>query len=143
MMGLGRRASSYSLLIGVILGAAGVRWSHALDAKGVLVLYNNASAEGRDIAQYYSLVHPGVRLLGLDNVPTSEEITVGTYLQIIRPQVRAALDDSVDVIVTTKGLPLRLYNPVTPASFPYTYTDSSGQQHTVFPDSYKRYSSLE
>ena len=70
-------------------------------------------------------------------------MTVSTYLQIIRPQVRAALDDSVDVIVTSKGLPLRIYNPYTPSTFPYSYTDSSGQQHTVFADTYKRYSSLE
>ena len=137
------RALAKNLLIGLAVLTIGEKFSHALDAKGVLVLYNNASEDGREIADYYASVHPGVRLLGLSNVPTSEDITVSTYLQIIRPQVRAALDDSVNVIVTTKGLPLRIYNPVTPSSFPYLYTDSSGEQHTVFPDSYKRYSSLE
>jgi len=140
------RASSavkYNLLIGFAICTIGASWSHALDAKGVLVLYNNASDEGRQIADYYAAIHPGVRLLGLSNVPTTEDITAGTYLQIIRPQVRAALDSSVDVIVTTKGLPLRIYNPSTPSTFPYSYTDSSGQQHTVFADTYKRYSSLE
>src|SRR6266568_2952150 len=121
----------------------GANWSYALDAKNVLVLYNNDSPDGKQIADYYAQVHPEVRLLGLSNVPTSEDITVSTYLQIIRPQVRAALDDSVDVIVTTKGLPLRISNPYTPPSFPYSYTDSSGQQHTIFSDTYKRYSSLE
>ncbi len=131
------------LLVVFAICMIGGNSAFALDAKGVLVLYNNASPDGKEIADYYASVHPGVRLLGLSNVPTSEEVTVGTYLQIIRPQVRAALDDSVDVIVTTKGLPLRIYNPYTPSSFPYTYTDSSGQQHTIFPDTYKRYSSLE
>jgi uncharacterized protein (TIGR03790 family) len=132
-----------NLLICLAVTAIGGNWSYALDAKGVLVLYNNASDEGRQIADYYASVHPGVRLLGLSNVPTSEDITVGTYLQVIRPQVRAALDASVDVIVTTKGLPLRIYNPYTPSSFPYSYTDSSGAQHTIFADTYKRFSSLE
>jgi len=132
-----------SLLIGLAISLMGAARCYALDAKGVLVLYNNASDDGKEIADYYASVHPGVRLLGLSNVPTSEDITVSTYLQIIRPQVRAALDDSVDVIVTTKGLPLRISNPYTPPSFPYSYTDSSGQQHTIFADTYKRYSSLE
>src|SRR3954470_19966694 len=108
-------AVSYNLLITIAICTMGANWSHALDAKGVLVLYNNASQDGREIADYYASVHPGVRLLGLSNVPTSEEITVSTYLQIIRPQVRAALDDSVDVIVTTKGLPLRINNMFAPA----------------------------
>ncbi len=132
-----------NLLIVFAVCVMGANWSYALDANGVLVLYNNDSPDGKEIADYYAKVHPGVRLLGLSNVPTTEEITVSTYLQIIRPQVRAALDDSVDVIVTTKGLPLRIYNPYTPSSFPYSYTDSSGQQHTIFQDTYKRYSSLE
>src|SRR5882672_3122885 len=143
MMLLSGRKLYNNLLICLAVITIGATSSHALDAKGVLVLYNNTSDEGRQIADYYATVHPGVRLLGLSNVPTSEEVTVGTYLQIIRPQVRAALDDSVDVIVTTKGLPLRIYNPVTPSAFPYSYTDSSGQQHTVFADTYRRYSSLE
>lgn len=132
-----------NLLIVFAVCVMGAECSYALDANGVLVLYNNDSPDGKQIADYYAAVHPGVRLLGLSNVPTSEEITASTYLQIIRPQVRAALDSSVDVIVTTKGLPLRIYNPNTPASFPYSYTDSSGHQHTVFEDTYKRYSSLE
>jgi len=143
MIRVSGRALGKHLLIGFAVSTMSAGWCHALDAKGVLVLYNSASEDGRQIADYYATVHPGVRLLGLSNVPTSEEVTVGTYLQIIRPQVRAALDDSVDVIVTTKGLPLRIYNPVTPSAFPYSYTDSSGQQHTVFADTYKRYSSLE
>ncbi|HEV8377301.1 MAG TPA: TIGR03790 family protein [Tepidisphaeraceae bacterium] len=137
------RALGNNLFVCFAALTIGASWCYALDAKGVLVLYNNASEEGRQIADYYATVHPGVRLLGLSNVPTSDEVTVGTYLQIIRPQVRAALDDSVDVIVTTKGLPVRIYNPYTPASFPYNYTDSSGQQHTIYADTYKRYSSLE
>ncbi|HEV8606910.1 MAG TPA: TIGR03790 family protein [Tepidisphaeraceae bacterium] len=143
MMGVGSRAFGHILLIGAAVIVMGAPWCHALDAKGVLVLYNNASDEGRQIADYYARVHPGVRLLGLSDVPTSEEVTASTYLQIIRPQVRAALDDSVDVIVTTKGLPLRINNQYTPSAFPYSYTDSSGQQHTVFADTFKRYSSLE
>src|SRR6266576_6170877 len=109
MMHVSGRALVNNLLICFAVCTMSTGWCHALDAKGVLVLYNSASPDGKEIADYYATVHPGVRLLGLSNVPTSEEVTVGTYLQIIRPQVRAALDDSVDVIVTTKGLPLRIY----------------------------------
>jgi uncharacterized protein (TIGR03790 family) len=143
MTRVSRCALSKNVLICCAVLTMAASLSYALDAKGVLVLYNNASDEGRQIADYYASVHPGVRLLGLSNVPTTEEVTASTYLQVIRPQVRAALDNSVDVIVTTKGLPLRIFNPYTPPSFPYSYTDSSGQQHTIFADTYKRYSSLE
>jgi uncharacterized protein (TIGR03790 family) len=143
MVRVSGRGFCNSLLICLAATAIGGGRSYALDAKGVLVLYNNASDDGRQIADYYASVHPGVRLLGLSNVPATEDISVSTYLQIIRPQVRAALDDSVDVIVTTKGLPLRIYNSFTPPAFPYSYTDSSGAQHTIFADTYKRYSSLE
>jgi hypothetical protein len=38
-----------------------------------LVLYNTASPDGLEIAQYYAQVHPGVKLLGLNGVTTAEE----------------------------------------------------------------------
>src|SRR5215831_17541884 len=97
--------------------------SLALDASNVLVLYNAASPDGLQIANYYAADHPGVRLLGLQNVPTTDQITQDQYLNIIRPQVLGALNPSTDVIVTTKGLPLRIYNTNAPASYPYPYTD--------------------
>ncbi len=83
----------------------------ALDSSNVLVLYNTASAEGTEIANYYAQVHPGVTLLGLDGVPVQEQVNWATYDAAIRQPVVAALNNSIDCIVTTKGLPLRLYNP--------------------------------
>src|SRR4051794_39167012 len=76
MMHVSGRAVNKKLLVSLAALLTGANISHALDAKGVLVLYNNASQDGREIADYYASVHPGVRLLGLSNVPTSEEITV-------------------------------------------------------------------
>jgi uncharacterized protein (TIGR03790 family) len=74
-------------------------------------LYNSSSPEGAQIASYYAQVHPGARQLALTGLPADEQVTWDVYLDIIRPQVLAGLDSSVDCIVTTKGLPLRIYNP--------------------------------
>lgn len=85
--------------------------ARAITASNVLVLYNDASADGRQIADYYASVHPGALLLGLHDVPTTEEVSWDVYLNTIRPQVTAALNGNLGVIVTTKGLPLRINNP--------------------------------
>jgi uncharacterized protein (TIGR03790 family) len=111
-----------------------------LSPNDVLVLYNADSADSRDIANYYAQKRPGVRLLGLTGVTTAEEVSADYYLSHIRPQVLSALDDSVDVIVTTKGLPLRIR---VEQSNPNTYTDPFGSPRTIGPWSWKRYSSLE
>lgn len=117
----------------------------AIGEGNVLVLYNSASAEGQQIANYYKQVHPGVTLLGLNNVPVTDQITATQYLTDIAPQVRSALNSNVDVIVTTKGLPHRIVNTSGPTPFPssYTYTDPSGVVRTIWSSSYKIYSSLE
>jgi uncharacterized protein (TIGR03790 family) len=95
--------------LGVCLGI--VASSFGIDNSNVLVLYNPASSDGAQIADYYAQVHPGVSLLALNNVGTSEDTTWDVYLNTIRPQVLSALTSSIDCIVTTKGLPLRIYNP--------------------------------
>ena len=82
----------------------------AITADNVLVLYNQDSPDGQQIAEYYADVHPGVSLLGLDGVSTSEQISEKHYLEVIRPQVLAGLHDDIEVIVTTKGMPLRIKN---------------------------------
>ncbi len=84
---------------------------YALDSSNVLVLYNPASPESVQIADYYAQVHPGVQQLALSGVPTTEDVGWDVYLNTIRPQVVSALTPSVDCIVTTKGLPLRITNP--------------------------------
>lgn len=82
----------------------------ALDASGVLVLYNSADADSQAIASYYAQKHPGVSLLGLENVPDGEVISAGDYLDVLRPQILPAMHGGVDCLVTTKGLPLRIDN---------------------------------
>lgn len=114
----------------------------AVDPQNVLVLYNQASPDGLQIANYYAQVHPGVQLLGLSGLGTSEQISADDYLGIIRPQVISALTPTTDVIVTTKGLPLRIQvTESEPSGFPPTYTDAFGVNRTIA--SWKPYSSLE
>ena len=109
---------------GLILCAASP--SPALQDTGVLLIYNANSADGAQIASHYTQVHPGVTTLALDNVPPDEQVNWDVYLNTIRPQVLTALDDSIDCIVSTRGLPLRISNP-----------EAGGSHH-----SWNRYSSL-
>ncbi len=86
----------------------------------VLVLYNadqGDSGPGYQIADFYSQARPGVNLLGLSGIDTIltgstlETVSADDYLNVIRPQILSAiaeLPDSIDVIVTTKGLPLKI-----------------------------------
>ena len=88
--------------------------------QNVLVLYNadqGADGAGAQIADYYRQARPGVHLLGLqgiDNIlsgTTRERVSADNYLNVIRPQVLAGIadiSDSIDVIVTTKGLPHKI-----------------------------------
>ena len=107
----------------------------------VLVLYNVWSPEGTEVAQYYAQVHPGVRLMGLQGLGTDEEVSADYYLDTIRPQILGALDDSIDVIATTKGLPLRITTD--PHTNLGTYVDPFGVKRPIFGTSWKPYSSLE
>lgn len=131
------RVASVITALTIVIQAA-----HGLDASNVLVLYNIDSPEGVEIAQYYANARPGVQLLGLSGVSTDEQISQDHYLDVIRPQVLAGLDDSTEVIVTTKGLPLRIENTT---SNPGTYPGWRGQQYGVpiLADWWENYSSLE
>ena len=111
-------------------------------AANVLVLYNAASASGIQIANHYAQVHAGVHLLGITGVdPNNETISADDYLSVIRPQVLAALSPTIDILVTTKGLPLRI--DVTESALPLlsTYVDASGTTRTVY--NWKPFASLE
>jgi uncharacterized protein (TIGR03790 family) len=88
--------------------------------QNVLVLYNadhGASGAGFQIADYYRQARPGVHLLGLQGIDgilsgtTRELVSADNYLNVIRPQILAGIaliPDSIDVIVTTTGLPLKI-----------------------------------
>lgn len=116
--------------------------SAAIDPSSVVVLYNDSQQDSIDIANYYAQVHPGVRLLGLSNVSTAEQVTQDHYLDVIRPQVLAGIDDNTAVIVTTKGLPLRIVNTTSnPGTYPGWRGDNYGMK--IPNDWWKPYSSLE
>jgi uncharacterized protein (TIGR03790 family) len=112
----------------------------ALAPNNVLVLYNAEDADSLAIASYYSQKRPGVRLLGLTGITTAEDVSANYYLANIRPQILPALDASTDVIVTTKGLPLRIR---VEQSNPKNYTDPYGVSRSIGSWSWKRFSSLE
>jgi uncharacterized protein (TIGR03790 family) len=128
-----------------LLALAGWFFPHPAEAQlspeNVLVLYNAADAESHQVASYYAGKRPGVQLLGLTGVTTAEQVTADYYLANIRPQILAALDDSIDVIVTTKGLPLRI--KVSQSRPTGTYTDPFGVVRSVTSANWRPYSSLE
>jgi len=133
-----------TLLAGVLLSCQAA-WA-AVEASGVLVLYNSASLDGQQIANHYAQVHPGVHLLGLEGVTSSEEVTADYYLSTIRPQVleylNAAGAPQIDVLVTTKGLPLRIENThANPGSYPGWRGELFGIE--ISDDWWEPYSSLE
>ena len=118
----------------------------ALDPANVLVLYNQDSNAGVQIADHYAQVRPGVHLLALTGVSQAEQASAEHYLDVIRPQVlsflNAAEAPAIDVIVTTKGLPLRIYNA---QENPGTYPGWRGEAYgtDISDDWWKQYSSLE
>ncbi len=135
-----------ALLLSVAAGrCAAPNCALAVDASNVLVLYNSASTEGAQIANYYASVYPGVQLLAINGIGTSEYITADDYLNILRPQVLSALTPQRSVIATTKGLPLRIEvtQPPPTATFPNLpkYTDPYGEEHSIL--NWKPFSSLE
>jgi uncharacterized protein (TIGR03790 family) len=140
-----------TVLVAGILAICSV-CSAALDETNVLVLYNTASPEGQQIAEYYAQVHPGVHLLGIDGVTTDEVINAEDYLDVLRPQVTGflATTPDIDCIVTTKGLPARIHNTSSSAGYffwkPYSSLESEltridtvdtlgemGDQNILFP----------
>ena len=135
------------VIFSALHGSCPAAW--AIGPANVLVLYNSDSTDGLQIANYYAQVHPGVHLLGISGVTTDpgspDDITADNYLSEIRPQVLAALTPSFNVIVTTKGLPLRVnVTESEPAAIwpnPPTYVDPSGTTRQIL--SWKPTSSLE
>ena len=132
----------FSVVLAIFVALIVVPAHAAIDPTDVLVLYNVDSPDGIQIANHYATVHPGVQLLGLNGVSTAEEIDQNHYLNVIRPQVLAGLNASTQVIVTTKGLPLRINNSTTN---PGTYPGYRGLLVNVpiTGDRWNKYSSLE
>ena len=113
----------------------------AIEAHNVLVLYNaddGVGGMGGQIASHYESARPGVHTVGISGVnsitfgSTQEYVSAQDYLDVIRPQVLNAIGsipDSIDVIVTTKGMPLRV--------------DAGNQPAGNTSLNWKRFSSLE
>ncbi len=126
-----------------------------ISPQNVLVLYNPAWTDGTHagnyIADYYASERgiPSGNVVAVNGLGTSEDISAENYLNVICPQVQAALaaNPNIDVIVTTKGMPLRVDNdmpsPVASSPYQYTYTDQSGLSRTICRDCWEQYSSLE
>jgi uncharacterized protein (TIGR03790 family) len=113
--------------------------AQAIDPSGVLVLYNSNDQDSFEIATEYKRVHglAESQLLGL-NLGSATTITANDYLTNIRPAVLSALTPATDLIVTTKGMPLKIQ---VQAPNPSTYTDPYGNvRQVVF---WKPNSSLE
>ncbi len=92
----------------------------AIEANNVLVIYNaddGNQSDGYQIAQHYQQARPGVHLAPLTGINDilggtyGEDVSGDDYLSVIRHHVVAAINhvpDTIDVIVTTKRLPLRI-----------------------------------
>jgi hypothetical protein len=136
----------------IIIGPAALG---AISPDNVLVLYNPAWSDGTHNGSYIATQYASSRgiplsnVIGLDGLGTSENISASDYLTIIRPQVEAALGTrTIDTIVTTKGLPLKITNDLANPADPndpngYQYTDASGIPRTMYYDWWQPYSSLE
>jgi len=131
-----------AIILCALLAIGSFKADAAIDPSSVVVLFNESSPDSIEIANYYAQVHPGVRLVGLSQVSTAEQVTQDHYLNVIRPQVLAEIDDSTELIVTTKGLPLRIRNTL---PNPGTYPGYRGEKFNLqIPhDWWKPYSSLE
>lgn len=80
----------------------------------VLVVANERSQDGLDIASYYMRQRevPATNLVTVD-VPVDDEIGEIDFIRRIQSPIRAAIDrlpQRIDFIVLTKGIPLRLQN---------------------------------
>ncbi|MCY2931554.1 MAG: hypothetical protein NTV86_19100, partial [Planctomycetota bacterium] len=108
------RKAWWSYPRGAILLVAVLAWAspgYAILQSNVLVVYNTASPDGATIAQEYQEIYPGVRLLGISLPGTGEVISGQEYLDKVRAPILQSLTATTDVIVTTKGMPLRINNP--------------------------------
>ena len=104
----------------LLIGLSAVHETCAIEPENVLVLYNDdggPTGPGFQIASHYQQQRPGVHLAGLSGIDAIrsgselEQVSGSDYLSVIRPQVLSAIgaiSDRIDVIVTTKGLPLRI-----------------------------------
>lgn len=140
------------LAVLAVLLALPVQFSVAgLQESNVLVLYNADSPESTQIANYYQQVHPNVTLWALGDPDTpevevsmAEQVSADYYQNTIRPQVLQGLaaNPNIECIVTTKGLPLRIYNS---NPNPGSYTEWRGAVFSIpiFDSWWEPYSSLE
>lgn len=141
ILNLGARICWIGALLYPVLSSIEPAFGSGISANNVLVLYNaddGPSGAGYQIAKYYQQARPGVHLAGLSGINyifngnDRSAISSSAYLGLIRPQVLGAISgisDSIDVIVTTKGLPLKI--------------DAGPKPSSSTSLNWQRYSSLE
>ncbi|MCG8615599.1 MAG: TIGR03790 family protein [Desulfobacterales bacterium] len=140
------RGCPFAIIFAIVASILLSRAAWAISPENVLVVYNINSPAGTEITNYYAQAHPGVQTLGLTGIDAlDEQITADDYLNVLRPQVLAALNSDIDVIVTTKGLPLHIQ---VEQSNPGSYTGWRGSHPiinwpTIDATQWQPYSSLE
>jgi len=145
-MKLASRLGVMLFTTGIIALVAG-RQVCAINPENVLVIYNDdpgSSGDGFQIANYYQQARPGVNIApitGIDAILAgayNEEVSGQDYLDIIRPQILSAIGaipDDIEVIVTTKGMPLRIDVGPNPGGFSNWERFSSLESELVRIDS--------
>jgi len=135
MANLGSRSPLAGLgMVLLFLCGLALEQSLAVEASTTLLLYDDTDADSVAIKDYYLGVHPGVRAYGLSLPSFGEEILAQEYLDTIRQPVLDELNSqswgsSIDTLVTTKGLPLRI--------------DAGADPNPGPQSNWERYSSLE
>lgn len=104
-------------LAGSIVWLALAQPAFCLDASAVLVVVNSRSAVSRSIGEYYSIRRgiPRANVVSLA-LPETEEIDRAVYLQQLAEPLRAEIGrrgglPRIDVLVLTKGVPLKVRGP--------------------------------
>jgi uncharacterized protein (TIGR03790 family) len=98
----------------VCVGLLGGR-AAALEPDEIALVVNSAEPAGKELAAFYAAQRhiPDNRILELDNVPKTDEMTTREYEQYVVPQVRdflksGGLQTKIKCLVTFYGVPLRI-----------------------------------
>jgi uncharacterized protein (TIGR03790 family) len=87
----------------------------ALEPDEIALVVNSAEPIGKELAQFYALQRhiPDNRILELDNVPKTDEMSTHDFEESVVPQVReflksGHLEKKIKCLVTFYGVPLRI-----------------------------------
>ena len=149
--------SAFLIATPTLLLLLGGNSAQAIDPENVLVLYSadeGVSGDGFQIADHYQQARQGVHRAGISGlstlpdeeyrgVPDADTISAEDYLNVVRPQILSIINaiesagGSIDVIVTTKGMPLRINAGQNPGGF------SSWNQYSSLESELTRIDSID